>query len=185
MFYLYLPLSLSVYTYIYIYICFTPSCFIPPLYIAFQSSVRLSEGSLSAGVSRASWTKACHSKALLRHVALVFTGVARLTLVATALLLRYSCFTPHSLLLYFKIYTHSHALLLYAYSYIYIYIYIYMRYLCFTPASLLLIYLTTVILPYFNIFIYTAALLVLYSYFSCCVCVCVPAYWLRRECGGK
>ena len=48
-----------------------------------------------------------------------------------------------------------------------------MLHLCFTPASPLLIYVSAVFLFYFNIFIYTRALLVLYSYFSCCVCVCV------------
>ncbi len=47
----------------------------------------------------------------------------------------------------------------------------YMLYLCFTPAAPLAIYLTAAILPYLNIFIYNPALLVLYSYFSCCVCV--------------
>ena len=60
-----------------------------------------------------------------------------------------------------------------------------MLYLCFTPALPLAIYVTAAILLYLNIFIYTPALLVLYSYFSCCVCVCVPAYWPRRVCGGK
>ena len=47
-----------------------------------------------------------------------------------------------------------------------------MLYFCFTPALPLAIYVTAAILPYFNIFIYTAALHVLYTYFSCCVCVC-------------
>jgi hypothetical protein len=39
-------------------------------------------------------------------------------------------------------------------------------------------YVTAVILFYFNIFIYTPALLVLYSYFSSCVCVCVCVWRL-------
>ena len=47
-----------------------------------------------------------------------------------------------------------------------------MLYLCFTPALPLAIYVTAVILLYFNIFIDTGALLVLYSYFSWCACVC-------------
>jgi hypothetical protein len=47
-----------------------------------------------------------------------------------------------------------------------------MLHLFFTPASPLLICVTAVILFYLHIFIYTPALLVLYSYFSWCVCVC-------------
>ncbi len=65
------------------------------------------------------------------------------------------------------------------------YVYIYMLYFCFTPALPLAIYVTAAILPYLNIFIYTPAFLELYSYFSCCVCVCAPAYWPRGVCGGK
>jgi hypothetical protein len=41
-----------------------------------------------------------------------------------------------------------------------------------TPASPVLIYVTAVILFYLHLLIYTPDLLVLYSYFSCCVCVC-------------
>ena len=50
-----------------------------------------------------------------------------------------------------------------------------MLYFCFTPALPLAIYVTAAILPYFNIFIYTAALLVLRTLlvlFLLCVCVC-------------
>ncbi len=97
-------------------------------------------------------------------MALVFTGVARLTLVANALLLLYSCFAPPLLLLYFNI-MHIHI-------YIYIYIHIYallLLYSCFTsryicnccnPALLEYIHLCSC---------FTRTLLVL---FLLCVCVC-------------
>ncbi len=65
------------------------------------------------------------------------------------------------------------------------YLCIFMLYLCFTPATPLLIYATAVILFHLYIFMYTPDLLVLYSYFSCCACVCVPAYWPSRVCGAK
>jgi hypothetical protein len=82
----------------------------------------------------------------------------------SVLLMLYSCFTP--------------ALSIVELSFCFIY----------TRAFLLLHlsrYVTAVILLYLHIFIDSPALLVLYSYFSWCVCVCVPAYWARRECGGK
>ena len=41
------------------------------------------------------------------------------------------------------------------------------------------------LLFYLNIFIYTRALLILYSYFSGFSFVCVPAFWPGRVCGGK
>jgi hypothetical protein len=50
-----------------------------------------------------------------------------------------------------------------------------MLYFCFTPALPLATYVTAVILLYLNIHLYscfTSALLLLYSYFSCCVCSC-------------
>jgi hypothetical protein len=50
------------------------------------------------------------------------------------------------------------------------YLYIFMINLRFTSASPLLIYVTDVILFHLNIFIYTPTFLVLYYYFSCCVC---------------
>jgi hypothetical protein len=50
------------------------------------------------------------------------------------------------------------------------YLCIFMLYLCFTRVSPLLIYASAVIMFYFNIFIRTPALLVL---FLLCVCVCV------------
>jgi hypothetical protein len=65
------------------------------------------------------------------------------------------------------------------------YLGIFMLYLCFTRASPLLIYVTFVFLFCFNILIHTPALLVLYSYFSCCVCcvrVCVSRLTGLVEC---
>ncbi len=80
----------------------------------------------------------------------------------------HSCFTPALLLR--TIYMLDSCMLTLKY------LCIFMLYLCFTPASLLLIYVTAAILLYLNIFFYSPALLVLYSYFSCCVCVCAPTY---------
>jgi hypothetical protein len=57
-----------------------------------------------------------------------------------------------------------------------------MLYLCFTPSSPLLIYVTAVILFHLHIFIYTPALLVLYSYFFWCVWVCVCRLTRLVEC---
>ncbi len=63
-------------------------------------------------------------------------------------------------------YTYIHIRMLYSCMLTLKYLCIFMLYLCFTPASPRLMYVTAVILFYFNIFIYTPALLVLYSYSS-------------------
>jgi hypothetical protein len=89
--YMYILLLTSSFTYnIHIYnigiyscleICRTKACHIKALWDSTNAP--------GARVWRVSWTKACHSQALLRHLALGFTGVARLKLVANALLLLY------------------------------------------------------------------------------------------------
>ncbi len=72
--------------------------------------------------------------------------------------------------MYSYIHTYTVIQMLYSCIFTLTYLCIFMLYLCFTRASPLLIYVTAVILFYFNIFMYTRALLVL---FLLCVCVCV------------
>jgi hypothetical protein len=124
-----------------------------------------------AGVSRASSTTACLSKALVRHAALVFTGAAPLTLVATALLLLYSCVTPHLLLLCFYIYIHIH-MLIHIYIHIFIFVYMYalhLFYSCFTSRCICNC-CNPALLEYIHLYCcFTRTLLVL---FLLCVCVC-------------
>jgi hypothetical protein len=100
------------------------------------------------------------------------------------------CFIPALLLLYFNVcvyvrvcvcvYTDIHVHMLYSCMLTLKFLCIFMLYLCFTPASPLLIYATAVILFYFNIFLYTPALLVLFL-----LCVYVSAYWPSRVCGAQ
>ncbi len=82
---------------------------------------------------------------------------------------------------------------MYVNTYIHTYTYTYMLHSYFTPAEIcmyiyallvltpgspVLIYVTAVILFYLHLLIYTPDLLVLHSYFSCCVCV-----WASRLTG--
>ena len=110
-----------------------------------------------------------------------------------ALLLIYSCCTliyiyMHMLYLYACTPIYALPLLYFCFTFIFtcihVYIwvtsvcllfnmYVYLCFLCFTPASPLLICVTDVILFCLRMFIYKSALLVLYSFFSWCVYVCV------------
>jgi hypothetical protein len=126
--------------------------------------------------------------------AIYVTDLLCFTEIFTFILLLYSDCTPSSLCTNVYIYALLPLYSCFSFTYIYMlyscmlalkYLCIFMFVLCFTPASLLLIYVTAAILLYLNVFICTPALLVLYSYFSCCVCVFVPAYWPRRVCGGQ
>jgi hypothetical protein len=134
--------------------------------------------------------------ALLKYIHLYSCSTRKISVCVYASFLRHSCFTltyiyTH-IYMYIHIYIHIYIYILriyiytYIYTYICTYIYIYIcfilvclllnsyAYLCFTCAdSPLLIYVTAVILFYFNVFIHTPAVLVLTrTFLAVCVCVC-------------
>jgi hypothetical protein len=99
-------------------------------------------------------------------------SINSLILLFLLLLLMYSCPYASLLYAYFWIYIYIY-IHMYKYMYIYMYIrmYVYKLYFWFTPALPLSV--NDAIPLYWNVKTYIPALLQLYSYFSCCVCVLV------------